>query len=102
MNLCNRHDDALQFALELRGLLRPTLTADADLTPLTQARTAILTHATHYAGQGAITMLQTRACPLCYVNAKNPDHLNLDGWIELAADEAQTHAGQPPAFVITH
>lgn len=92
MPLCTRHDDMLQFALELRGLLRPTLVSDADLTPLHQARTAILTHASHYAGRAAIEMLETKTCPLCYVNAKNPERLNLDGWIENAADEAEAAA----------
>lgn len=104
MTLCARHDDALQFALELRGLLRPTLTHDADLTPLDQARTAILTHATHLAGGAAIDMLRRQACPLCYVNQHNPDGLNLDGWIDNAADEAETaaHNPVPTPIVITH
>lgn len=102
MVLCARHDDALHLALELRGMLRPSLTADADLAPLVHARQLILDHATNYAGRGAMQMLETRACPLCYVNAHNPQRLNLDGWIENAADEAETHAGQPSQLVITH
>lgn len=88
MRLCARHEDALQLALELRGLLRPTLTADADLTPLTHARQAILTHATHLAGAAAVPLLTSRQCPLCFVNQYNPARLSLDGWIENAADEA--------------
>ncbi len=48
----------------------------------------ILDHATHFAGRGAIELLNTRECPLCYVNRKNPAGLNLDGWIENAADDA--------------
>jgi hypothetical protein len=86
--LCARHDDALTLALELRGLLRPTLIADADLTPLYLARQSILTHATNFAGKASVEMLTTKACPLCFVNRENPKKMNLDGWIEHAADEA--------------
>jgi hypothetical protein len=89
MTLCQRHEDALEFALELRGFLRPTLTADADQTPLEIARTAIGLHATNLAGRASIEMLVTKACPLCFITAHNPARINFDDWIELAADEAQ-------------
>lgn len=88
MDLCPRHDDALVLALELRGLLRPTLIAEADLTALVSARTAIAAHASNFAGRAAVDMLASKACPLCFVNAKNPARMNLDGWIDDAADEA--------------
>lgn len=87
MDLCARHDDALVMALELRGLLRPSLIADADYTPLEVARQAIATHATHFAGKAAVDMLASKGCPLCFVN-QNPAGINLDGWIDNAADEA--------------
>lgn len=89
MNLCARHDDALVMALELRGLLRSSLETGVDLTPLAFARDAIRTHATHFAGRAAVEMLQTKACPLCFVN-RNPARTNLDSWIDHAADDALT------------
>ena len=106
MTLCPRHDDALVMALELRGLLRPTLTAEADLTPLVSARQAITTHATHFAGKAAVEMLNTKACPLCFVN-KNPAGINLDGWIEHAAEEAfeeemQRADNAAPSLIVHH
>lgn len=91
--LCTRHEDALQLALELRGLLRPTLTADADMTPLLFARQAILDHATNFAGRASVKMLAEQRCPLCFVNevirreGKNPG-LTVDDWVENAAEEA--------------
>lgn len=91
MNLCPRHDDALVMALELRGLLQPTLTQDADLTPLRQARQAIAMHATHFAGRASLELITAKTCPLCFVN-KNPAGINLDGWIENAAEEALADA----------
>lgn len=87
MKLCDRHEDALELALILRGLLRPTLTAGVDETPRDVARDLILTHATHFAGKAAVDMLTAKRCPLCFVN-QNPARINLDDWIELAADEA--------------
>lgn len=87
-DLCARHDDALVMALELRGLLRPTLIADADRTPLIEARAAIGTHASNFAGKAAVMMLATQVCPLCFVNAQNRAGVNVDGWVEDAAEEA--------------
>lgn len=102
MELCPRHEDLLFTALELRGLLRPSLTADPDLTPLNTARQLIVDHATNFAGSGAIEMLEARVCPLCYVNQKNPARLNLDGWIENAAEEAAITARAATPLVIIH
>lgn len=93
MNLCPRHDDALVMALELRGLLRPTLTADADLTPLRTARNLIETHCTHLATavKVAVKMLTSANCPLCFcqriVDLRRSD-ANLNDWIDQAAEEA--------------
>lgn len=93
MALCARHDDALQLALELRGFLRPTLIADADLAPLHRAQAAILEHATNFCGKASVKMLAEQRCPLCFVNeairrdGKNPG-LTVDDWVEHAADEA--------------
>ncbi len=91
--LCARHEDRLQLALELRGLLRPTLTADIDETPLVQARQVILDHATNFSGRAAVQMLAEQRCPICFVNeairrdGRNRS-LTVDDWLELAAEEA--------------
>jgi hypothetical protein len=90
MDLCARHEDALVMALELRGLLRPSLIAEADVAPLVFARQQIEMHATHFAGRATLHMLEFRVCPLCFVN-KNPSGVNLDGWVDNAADEALDH-----------
>jgi len=42
----------------------------------------------HLAGKASVDMFAAKACPLCFVNQKNPQGLNLDGWITHAADEA--------------
>jgi len=104
MDLCARHEDLLVMALELRGLLRPSLTEDADLTPLVEARQALVTHATNFAGRAAVDMLTARACPLCFIN-RNPAGINLDGWIDNAADEAlaaDAHRadGESPSVIV--
>lgn len=89
MDLCPRHDEALQWALELRGLLRPTLIAEADQTPLVEARAAILAHASNFAGRAAVDMLETQSCPICFVNTQNRIGINVDGWVEDAANDAR-------------
>jgi hypothetical protein len=94
--LCSRHEDALQLALELRGLLRPTLIADADLAPLFFARQAILDHASNFSGRAALRMLTDQRCALCFVNeairrgGQNPG-LTVDAWVDEAAEEALAH-----------
>lgn len=96
MNLCATHHEALVTALELRGLLRPALGLAADaFDPLAFARAAIVTHATHFAGRAAVRMLTQKPCPICFVNAaikKDGRNLGLivDGWVDNAADEAET------------
>lgn len=84
MDLCARHEDSLVMALEVRGLLRPTLSAPADMTPLRAAREAITLHASNLAGRAAIVMLNRRECPICFVNRAG---VNVDGWVEDAAEE---------------
>lgn len=98
MNLCARHREALVTALELRGLLRPALgLAPEAFDPLACAREAIVSHATHFAGRAAVRMLTQKLCPICFVNAaiakdgRNPG-LTVDGWVDNAADEAETAA----------
>lgn len=88
MTLCPRHEDALETALLLRGMLRPSLTSDVDLGPLLRARQLIVTHATNLAGRAAFEMLREKKCPLCFVSVKNPLGLNLDDWVDRAAEEA--------------
>lgn len=85
MNLCDRHLELLATALELRG--HAIINDDDTPAPaLEDALKRITTHATHFAGKAAIRMLVEEACPLCFVN-NNPAGINLDGWVENAADE---------------
>lgn len=96
MMFCTRHARLLEDAIELRGLevILPGLVPVGDFNALAHAQQLIVTHATHFAGKAAVEMLTGRDthngtpwCPICFVNL-NPAHVNCDGWVDNAADEA--------------
>lgn len=96
--LCTRHQELLLTALELRGLLRPTVEPVVD--PFEHATQLIVQHATHFAGRASLKMLREHHCPLCFVNARNPAQLNLDGWVNDAADELRSAEPEAPRVVL--
>lgn len=115
MNWCPRHNESLETAVELRGLVRgPALLVGlADQKPVFDAvafaRTAVETHAIHFAGKAAVQLLTGEHCPLCFVNraireaGKNPG-VTVDDWVNNAADEALdadiAHQDAPPAVTV--
>lgn len=93
--ICEKHSEALHLALELRGFLRPTLGAGPDLKPLQEATALILDHCMNFAGKASVQMLESPCC-LCFVNnalkskrVHNPERVQVDDWVNLAADEVE-------------
>lgn len=74
---CKRHEELLETAVELRGM-----TPDK----VGPTRQLIVEHATHFAGRAAIEMLSTHVCAMCFIN-NNPSGVNLDDWVNEAANE---------------
>lgn len=116
MKWCPRHQESLETAVELRGLVRapaPLVVVAADQRPVFDAvafaRSAVETHAIHFAGKAAVQLLTGEHCPLCFTNrairvgGKNPG-VTVDDWVNNAADEALdadiARQDAPPAVTV--